>query len=70
VVELLLAAGSVDPEPKDNDGRTPLSWAAWSGHDVNVKPLLATSDIILDSKDKHGRTLLLWVVLRVADRYV
>jgi hypothetical protein len=61
VVELLLAANSVNPDSKGNVGRTPLSWVAWSGHDMNVKPLLETSGVILDSKDKHGRTRLLWI---------
>jgi len=61
VVKLLLATDSVDPDSKDNVGRTPLSWAAWSGHDVNVKAAARTSGVIPDSKDKHGRTPLLWV---------
>jgi ankyrin repeat protein len=40
VVKVLLARDDVDPESKDNYGRTPLSWAAGNGHEAVVKLLL------------------------------
>ena len=33
MVKLLLAKDDVDPDSKDDDGLTPLSWAAWSGYE-------------------------------------
>ncbi len=46
VMRLLLARDSIDPDSKDNNGRTPLSWAALSwaaeeGREAVVKLLLA-----------------------------
>jgi ankyrin repeat protein len=38
VIKLLLKTGKVDADSKDNDGRTPLWWAAQWGH-VTLKPL-------------------------------
>ncbi|KAL8310334.1 hypothetical protein RB597_010258 [Gaeumannomyces tritici] len=37
VVKLLLATGKVDANSKDEDGRTPLSWAAQNGHTAVAK---------------------------------
>ena len=39
MVKLLLEKGA-ELETKDNDGRTPLSWAAEKGHEAVVKLLL------------------------------
>ena len=55
---VLLATGGVDPDSKDNCGRTPLSWAAQNGHEAVVKLLLATDGVDWDSKDKWGQTPL------------
>ena len=41
MVKLLLAREGVDPESKNPDGRTPLSWAAERGHEAVVGLLLA-----------------------------
>ncbi len=49
VVKLLLEA-KADIKSRDKHGRTPLSWAAWRGHEAVVKLLLvAKADI--ESKD-------------------
>ena len=37
-MKLLLEKGA-ELESKDDDGRTPLWWAAWNGHDAVVKLL-------------------------------
>jgi ankyrin repeat protein len=43
---------------KDTNGRTPLSWAAESGHEAVVRLLLATDGVDSDSKDLFGQTPL------------
>ena len=50
-----------DADLKDSYGRTPLSWAARSGHEAVVKLLLAKDGVDPDSKDRgYGRTPLSW----------
>ncbi|KAI9763767.1 MAG: hypothetical protein M1840_009092 [Geoglossum simile] len=60
-VKLLLASEKVDVDSKDSSGRTPLSWAAESGHEAVVKLLLATERVDVDSKSYNGQTPLSWV---------
>ena len=60
VVKLLLAKDGVDPDPNDNWGRTPLSWAAENGHEAVVKLLLAKDGVDPDPNDNRGRTPLSW----------
>jgi ankyrin repeat protein len=38
-VEIRVALDDVDADSKDNNGQTPLSWAAASGHEAVVKLL-------------------------------
>ena len=59
VVKQLLERG-VDPDFKDIDGRTPLSWAAEKGHKEVVKLLLAKDGVDPDSKDSKNQTPLSW----------
>jgi ankyrin repeat protein len=46
-------------ESKDNDGRTPLSWAAGLENEAVVE-LLLENGAELESKDNDGRTPLSW----------
>jgi ankyrin repeat protein len=49
VVKQLLATDGVDWGSKDNEGRTPLSWASENGHKAEVKLLLAKNGVNLHS---------------------
>ena len=60
LAKLLLETGKLDVDPKDNDGRTPLWWAAGYGSEAVVKLLLETGKADVDSKDNDGRTPLSW----------
>jgi ankyrin repeat protein len=61
VVRVLLATEGVNPDSKDKDGRTPLSWAAEKGHKVSVKILLSKIDSVNPNvRDKYGHTPLWW----------
>ena len=62
ILRLLHATGQVDVDIKDEEnGRTPLSWAAGRGHEAVVMLLLATSQVDVDTKGSHcGRTPLSW----------
>jgi ankyrin repeat protein len=53
VVQLLLDKAA-EADSKDNNSRTPLSWAAKNGYKAVVKFLLETSKIEADSKDSEG----------------
>lgn len=64
IVELLLSLDNIDANSRDNEGRTPLSWAiTYLSKEDNELPvvfqtLLDRSSDSLSSKDLHGRTLL------------
>ena len=54
----------VTADSKDEDGRTPLWWAAAGGHEAVVKLLVERDDVTADSKDYDGRTPLWWAAAR------
>jgi ankyrin repeat protein len=56
----ILLTKSVVADLKDNGGRTPLSYAAESGHYATVKLLLATNGVDAHSEDDDGMTPLYW----------
>ena len=60
VLNLLFGGKYINPNKPDNNGRTPLMWAAWNGHDRAVKLLLEREDISPDRPDNNGRTPLMW----------
>jgi len=58
-VEMFLLEKGAELEIKDEDGRTPLLWAARMGHDVVVK-LLLERGAEPETKNKNGQTSLSW----------
>ena len=70
VINAMITSGKTfDIDPKDEGGRTPLSWAAIEGQDAVVR-LLIEQDVEIDSKDKLGRTPLWWAKKRGYDAVV
>ena len=59
MVKLLLEA-KPEVDSKDDDGRTPLSWAAENGHEGIVKLLLEAKANINSKDDFGGQTPLSW----------
>ena len=49
VVKLLVERNDVDADSKDENGRTPLSWAGAGGHEAVVKLLAERDDVKADS---------------------
>ena len=48
----------IKADSKDNDGITPLSWAARGGYEAVVRLLLARDDVEADLQDNGGITPL------------
>lgn len=67
---LLVERDDVEADSKDNDGRTPLSRAAWGGREAVVKLLLERDDVEADSKDEYGWTPLWWAEEKDQDAIV
>ncbi|PUU82431.1 ankyrin repeat-containing domain protein [Tuber borchii] len=59
IVKLLLDRKEVDTNSRDNDGRTPLLYAAEGGHEEIVKLLLHRNEVNPDSRNNSGQTPLL-----------
>ena len=50
--------------PKDELGRTPLSWAAGGGHEAVVRLLVERDGVDINAEDNEGRTPLIWAAYR------
>lgn len=70
IVQLLLSTDRVDPDAKDKNGRSPLSWAAQIGHGKIVQLLLDTDQVDPDAEDKDGLTPLSWAAQNGHERTV
>jgi ankyrin repeat protein len=58
LLSCFLEMDKVDVDSKDEDGRTPLSWAARNGHEAVVKILLDTGKVDVDVRNRNGWTPL------------
>jgi len=56
ILKLLLERGKVNPESRDNNNRTPLYWAVWSGERGIVKLLLELDEVNPESRAGDGET--------------
>ena len=63
MVKHLLDRQDVNPDKPDNEGNTPLSWAAITGHELLVKQLLDQEDVNPTAPDKNGH-IPLWYASR------
>ena len=59
-MSLLFGRKYINPNRPDDGGRTPLSWAAGSGHAGAVKLLLEREDVSPDRSDKSSQSPLSW----------
>ena len=65
-MKLLLGKDSVNPDSRDNSGRTPLSYAARTRSEVVMKLLLAQDGFSPDSRDSDSRPPLSYATGRGA----
>ena len=56
VVEILLEWEEVNPDKPDDNGRTPLLYAAWDGHERVVEILLGREEVDPSRPDNSGQT--------------
>jgi len=55
-VKILLERDEVNPDKPDNDGRTPLLYAAGNGYAEVVEILLGRDDVDPSKPDEYGQT--------------
>ena len=55
---IMILLNKVDMDPKDRNGRTPLSWATENGQEAVVELLLSRAQVDVNSRDCTGRTPL------------
>jgi ankyrin repeat protein len=70
MTKLLSENPKIDPDAKDENGRTPLLWAARGGHGAIVQALLATGKVNPNTKDRFGQTPLLWAAYLGAEAVI
>lgn len=72
IVRALLSNQSVDPDVENDQGRTPLSYAAQYGNHIMVSLLLChPQGVDVDAKDAvWGRTPLSWVSMKFSDDFL
>jgi hypothetical protein len=72
VVEVVaeLVRNGIKIDAKDEEGQTPLIYAAMNGHDAMVQRLLATGQVNADLKDIYGNTPLIYAASNGHDAIV
>ena len=68
--EYLLTVQGIEENLRDNDGRTPLSYAASNGRRDGVKILARRDRLDLRVPDSSGRTPRDWVILNGQEEVV
>ena len=58
-MKILLELEEVNPDKRDNGGKTRLSYSTWFGHAWVVKKLLGWEQANLNNADKYGQTSLM-----------
>jgi len=70
LVTVLMNAEGHEVDQQDCVGRTPLTWAAWNGHEGVVRILLEQKDVDPNRPDKNGRTPLVCAAMEEHGRVV
>ena len=71
LVEIILNSDNdININSEDENGQTPLLWAARKGYEAVVRLLLEQDDVKADSKDHYGETPLSWAAYKGHDAVV